>query len=90
MGPAPLQGSLEQERLLDRLREEVNAARASFDSAKDDFDGNAADARDLGLHTPDGTHLLYSTTERYNKAAKAYGDALRRFAGALHDLRLID
>ncbi|MGO4882507.1 MAG: hypothetical protein ACLP59_16990 [Bryobacteraceae bacterium] len=85
-----LPGSLENEELLSRLRAEVNAARERFDSAKTEYDVNTAEARGLGLETADGTHLLRSTAQRYNFAAKAYGDALRRFARALHDLRLIE
>lgn len=73
----------EYERLLQRLKEEVEKARHDFEICKRDFDRNSTEAHSIGLNSPDGSHLLNSTAKRYNQAVKEYSDALRRYADVL-------
>jgi hypothetical protein len=76
-----------RDELLDRLRKEVEAARREFDLARTQLSLACQIVPDISTANPDGAVLWQRATARYKRAERAYGDALQRFASAVHDLR---
>jgi len=72
-----------QDRVLERLRKEVEEAREEFDLAKKAVFQNSQTVRDIGIAAPDGYSLWQRTIDRYNRAVRTYSDALHRFAEVL-------
>jgi hypothetical protein len=62
-----------------RLTDELDEARANYELADLEFRGTARQARDLGLDTIDGSHLLYKASGAERLATAAYTRAVKRF-----------
>ena len=79
----------EYEEKLSQLRDGVATAREEFDAARAELLRACKIVPDIGITTPDGTDLWRKATARYKLAERAYAAALKRFAAAVHDLRLL-
>jgi hypothetical protein len=62
-----------------RLKSELETARATFEAAKQALDSGSAFARQIGLGQPDGARELLNATQEYNYRLGKYTAALKRF-----------
>ena len=69
------------------LKAEVDSAHEEFESARAAFHESCKIVPDIGITNPDGDLLWRKTTTRYNRALKAYDEALRRLSEHLLDRR---
>lgn len=68
-----------QEGIAERLRQELEAARAKFVDAGKELDRASVLARDIGLHRADGSFALRKATQHYHHALREYRAAVTRF-----------
>jgi hypothetical protein len=73
----PEEKSLSQDFCIERLRREVQAAKAAFEAAKRDHEAAIQRMKELGMTHPDGsvrhaTRVYTFTLERYRKALWEY------------------
>jgi len=62
------------------LREQVETARAEFESSKRSLTDACKVVPDIGRLNPDGNLMWRRATERYNHAVHKYKDALDQFS----------
>jgi hypothetical protein len=84
----------EQQRKVDELRDEFFDIRAEFHAAKEQLSKACKTVPDLGINpgsatASDGALIWQHAVTRYQLAEKNYGEILKRFAAASHDLRLL-
>jgi hypothetical protein len=71
---------VDQESTSDRLLEELESARATFQSALARFTQVAAGLRDLGLHHAEDACALRDASREFDQGWRAYRNVLETFA----------
>lgn len=84
----------ERGRIITELRNQMSVAREEFDAARAELSRACTVVPDISSADraviSDAALMRQMATRRYKCAEHAYGELLKRFAAAVHDLRLID
>jgi hypothetical protein len=64
----------------ERLKSELQSAHDLYECAKQGCEEASRCSRDIGLNTPDGTHILFNATGEFSRCLEKYTAAVKQYA----------